>query len=509
MRSATGPRLAAALPCVVLMALGPDSNITGADPLETELALTAKDAVLLALENNSELAMQRLEPTIVETYVEEWRAAFDGFVDFRFGRENIVGRDLSAGGILFDYETESPVGELLYTQTLSIGTTLELSATTEVTDQSRDGQQLVESRVGVTIVQPLLKDVGGAASRARVRAARADVLASEYELRGFTEILAATVELTYWDFAAAERQIEIYTESVDLAQRLLDEIAGRIDLGVLPRNQLAAAESEVALRRQELVDAEAAASTARILLLGYLDLPHVDLGSERVRLAEPLAMIEARPESVEAHVAAGLAGRPDLNQARALVERGRLEVLRTRNGLLPRLDLFATFGRTGYSQTFRGAWNDLDRDHHDVTFGVSIQSFLRNREERADHTRALTGRRQAEESVRNLERLVEVDVHLAHVEAQRALGKVAAVGATRALDEEKLRIEAERFDLGQASSFQVARAQRDLVRRQADEALAIAEYRKALVELYRLDGSLLTRRGIDAPGERFAEGPVR
>jgi outer membrane protein TolC len=473
---------------------------------ESELALTPADAVLLALENNSELATERLTPAIVETYVQEERGAFDGFLDFKFGREKIRGRDLSSGGILFDYETESPVGELTLTQPFSIGTALALSATTEVTDQSRDGRQLVESRVGLTLVQPVLKDVGGVVNRARVEAARADVLASQYELRAFTELLASLVELTYWDLASAEHQIEIYTESIGLAERLREEIVARVGLGVVARNQLAAAEAEVALRRQELVDAEAARLSARILLLGYLDLPDHDLGSDRVRLIEKLAMPAEAPESVESHVLSGLRGRPDLNQARALVERGRLEVVRTRNGLLPRLDLFATLGGTGYSDTFSGAWHDLDGDHWDVTFGVSLQSFLRNREERADHARAVVTRQQTEEAVRNLERLVEVDVRTAHVEVERARRKVAAVGATLTLDEEKLRIETERFDLAQASSFQVARAQRDLVRRQIDEAIAIAEYRKALVELYRLDGSLLKRRGIVAPGEALAEG---
>jgi outer membrane protein TolC len=474
-------------------------------PVEPELALTPGEAVLLALENNSELAMERLTPAIMETYVQEQRGAFDGFLALELGREKVRGRDLSSGGVLFDYETDSPVGDLILTQPFSTGTALELRATTEVSDQSRDGQQLVESRVGLRVTQPVLKDAGGVAGRARIRAARADVLASQYELRGFTELLVSLVEATYWDLASAERQIEIYTESVGLADTLRTEIDARVGMGIVARNQLAAAAAEVALRRQELVDVEAARQSARILLLGYLDLPDQGLGSDRVRLLEKLEMPAEAPESVESHVFAGVQGRPDLNQARALVERGRLEVVRTRNGLLPRLDLFAELGGTGYASSFSRAWNDLDGDHWDVRFGISLVTFLPNREERADHAREVVSRTQVEESVRNLERLVEVDVRTAHVEAQRARAKVTAVGATRALDEEKLRIEAERFDLAQASSFQVARAQRDLVRRQIDEAIAIAEYRKALVELYRLDGSLLKRRGIVVPGERPPE----
>jgi len=48
--------------------------------------------------------------------------------------------------------------------------------------------------------------------------------------------------------------------------------------------------------------------------------------------------------------------------------------------------------------------------------------------------------------------------------------------------------------------FLVAQAQRDLLESQISETQAIANQLKALVELYRLEGSLLERRGIMAPG---------
>ena len=48
---------------------------------------------------------------------------------------------------------------------------------------------------------------------------------------------------------------------------------------------------------------------------------------------------------------------------------------------------------------------------------------------------------------------------------------------------------------------QIAQAQRDFVSGQISEIEAVVRYLKSLVELYRLDGSLLTRRGIAAPGE--------
>ena len=53
--------------------------------------------------------------------------------------------------------------------------------------------------------------------------------------------------------------------------------------------------------------------------------------------------------------------------------------------------------------------------------------------------------------------------------------------------------------MGQSTAILVAQASRDLVASRIEEIEAVIEFRKALAELYRLEGSLLERRGIQAP----------
>jgi outer membrane protein TolC len=132
--------------------------------------------------------------------------------------------------------------------------------------------------------------------------------------------------------------------------------------------------------------------------------------------------------------------------------------------------------------------------------GVSAEYPAGNHEARGRYQRALLTRRAADESVKNLEHIVQEEVRTAYLEAIRAREQITASAATRRLDEEKLRVEMERFMLGRATSFQVARAQRDLAKSRVAEVRAAAEYQKALAELYRADGSLLERRGVSAPG---------
>jgi outer membrane protein TolC len=130
-----------------------------------------------------------------------------------------------------------------------------------------------------------------------------------------------------------------------------------------------------------------------------------------------------------------------------------------------------------------------------------------NREAKASHQRAQLSREQSEKALENLSQLVEVDVRTAYIEVNRSKQQIAASTATRKFNEEKLRIETEKFRVGRSTSFLVAQAQRDLLVSRISEVQALANYLKALVDLYQQDGSLLERRGISAPGREPVKLP--
>jgi outer membrane protein len=100
----------------------------------------------------------------------------------------------------------------------------------------------------------------------------------------------------------------------------------------------------------------------------------------------------------------------------------------------------------------------------------------------------------------NLIQLVQVDVRSAYIEVARTREQITATAATRKFQEEKLRAETEKFKVGTSTSLLVAQAQRDLVVSQIAEIESFANYLKALVSLFGMEGSLLQRRGISASG---------
>jgi len=51
----------------------------------------------------------------------------------------------------------------------------------------------------------------------------------------------------------------------------------------------------------------------------------------------------------------------------------------------------------------------------------------------------------------------------------------------------------------------VAQAQRDLLLSKINEVQSVVDYLKAFIQFYRVEGSLLERRGINAPGLKKVE----
>jgi len=472
------------------------------EPAGGPLQMTIEQATLSALENNRSLVVQRFEPQITRTFVQEGLAVFDPIVRAELAYE----RDKIAGGPA-ESEFSGASAAVGVQEFLPTGTSLGLIGTTPPNEIIGPVEDEYASRIGFNATQSLLRGFGPAVNLASVNQAKIDVKISQYELRGFAQALVAQVEETYWDYVLAERRIEIFQQSLELAQKQLEETRERIKLGDLAPTELSAAEAEVALRREGLINARSTLAKTKLALLRLVNPrgaspaePGASFWDRAVVLTSPPVSPSITLDDVQSHVALAMQMRPDLNQARLLWQRDELEIVKTRNGLLPRLDLFATLGRTGFADSFGGSLKNLDENNYDALVGFDFEYPLGNRGARARHFRAVLTRQQARESIDNLSQLIDVDVRSAYLEIVRSQEQVAATAATRKLQEEKLRVETEKFRLGKSTSLLVGQAQRDYVSSQIDEIQAVISYLKSFVEMYRLEGSLLERRGIAGPG---------
>jgi outer membrane protein TolC len=465
------------------------------------LKITIKEAILLCLEKNRSLVVERLKPSIRQTFEDQERAVFDPTVNIEVSAGREKGEPVTTSGSETKrFTTDTAEGVISLEQYFPTGTTVTLEAGAHINDSSVDDESAYSSRLGMTVTQALLRGFRIDANLARLRQARLETRMSEYELRGYTEFLVADVERTYWDYALARRQMEIVEESLKVSRQQLNETKELIAVGRLPKAELAAVQAEVAAQDQALIEARAKKESIRLQLLRLLNPTESGIWQREVDLIHRPTLPNIKLEDVDLHVALSMRMRPILNEARLKILHGDLELVKTRNGLLPFMELFIRLGKSGYAHSFGQSIGNISKEGYDALVGLRFEYPILNRDAKALHRRALVTREQAEKALENLSQLVEVDIRTAYIEVNRTKEQIAASSVTRRFNDEKLRIETEKLRVGKSTSFLVAQAHRDLLVSRMAEVQAIANYLKALIDLYRQDGSLLERRGISAPG---------
>ncbi|MBN1142703.1 MAG: TolC family protein [Deltaproteobacteria bacterium] len=472
--------------------LPPAPPATPDEPLE----ISIEQAVLLVLRNNRDLQVRQLAPVIAGSFEQIERGVFDPelFGEAAYFREKVEETSDSRSDRYLETSRETTAAAGLR-QFFATGTTIEAGLSHERTLSDRE-PELQTARAGLSLTQSLLRGFGPRVNLVAVQQAELETLASIDELRGYAEALLAETETAYWNYVLAGEKIAIFEESLEVARKQREEVELRIQVGALPEIEAAAARAEEALRVQALIEARSQLEDRRLRLLRLIR-PGADSGFDQKLTAisqprltpQPLTDLEDRLKLAER-------SRPDLSEARLRLTQNRLETIVTRNGLLPRLELFIALGKTGYADTFSNSFRELDGDTYDFTVGVRLSQLLGNRVARARDLAAQAKQTQAAVAIDNLLQLVHLDVRLAANELERARQQIDATRATRTFQEQTLAAEKERFDVGTSTALEVAQAQRDLLQIQITEVETIVTYRIALVRLYLAEGSLLERRGV-------------
>lgn len=470
-------------------------------------ALSLEEAVSLALLHNPSLLAERTGPPLAGTFAAIERAVFDPvlFAEASYGEDNVeqVSR---ATGERFSVVGQDESGTIGLRQRLPTGSDLELSFRQGRTISNRTPEQVL-GRAGLSLTQALLQGASIDANLVALRQARLAVLESDYQLRGFAETLVAEVEQAWWEALLARRSLSIFENALELARRQGDEARERVRIGTVPRTELHAIDAELARRRQDLIDARSAVTRRCTALLRLLGVGRSGRWVSCPDLQFPPQAAVAETAPLAAHLELARRHRPELNEARLALERGDLALVQTRNGLLPRLDLFVNLGRTGFADSFAAANRRIDGETYDLQAGVSLEYPLGNRAARARHEGAALTRLQRRAALDNLAALVDADVRLAVAEVERSAAQIDATAATLGLQREVLRAEQAKFGVGRSTAVLVAQAQRDLLQSEIDALQAQTTHRQALVELFRLTGTLLLRRGIAAPGASMDRVP--
>jgi outer membrane protein TolC len=456
--------------------------------------LTLRDIEKLALEKNLNLQAETMTTRASESLVRKGYGIYDPTVSlflaegqsrdltnnqFDFAPTGIDTRDFSAG----------------LSQKIFTGAELRLAFDNRRQSVFTDPKPILNpeynSELGLSLVQPLLKNFGRTVTEQEILFAIKDQEISLQDLQQTAMDLVRDVRSTYFNVLRARDDLAYRKTSVQLAEMILAENRARVDAGVLPPVEVLEAEVGVQRRVRDRLDAERVYrdSLDQLALLLNLDRPP-EVAAEV--LGEPKIEV-----SEDSGFELALERRPELQRSVKQTERLELERSINRNQMLPTLDLEARYAHRGIGEDYNDAVDDIPKDEiRNWQVGVNVSYPIGNRAARSELNRteyrlksqqARLGqiRNEIRTEIRNAIRLLDVN-----------RSKIAVVGVERQLAEEKLRILLGRKDVGLATTRAVLEGEEDLAQARTDQISALADFNIAVSDYYRATGELLDEEGI-------------
>ena len=480
-------------------------------PAGRVVELTLDEVTARAMEQNLELAVERLNPQTFDFSIAAIEANYRPNFSSNFGlrSQSQFPRSQTAGADML--VTETMTGNTGLTQNVkwgggsfAIGFNNNRQAQS---DAFATRNPAINTNFSAAYVQPLLRNFRIDGNRASLRITQLNQQISETALRATITRTLANVRNAYWDLVYAIQAAEVAERSMALASKLVEDNKARVEVGALAPLDVVQAEAEQANRRQAVATTSAARRTAELalkrLIVNGTDDPLWNASLEPIdRPTYSSSAID-----VEAAVRRALATRTDLETSRRQMQSNDISLRNLVDQQMPALDLTASYGMAGVGgptfirapgslggaiiDTVPGGFTDAlrilaNRDAPTWNLALSFSYPIGTSPAEANTARARLQQRQTIAQARALELQVATEVTNAALQVEANRERLQAASAALVLQERRLDAEQSRFDVGLSTNFFVVQAQRDLRDAQNAELRALLDYRRAQVEFERV-----------------------
>jgi RND family efflux transporter MFP subunit len=378
--------------------------------------------------------------------------------------------------------------------------------------------------------QPLMRNFKIDSTRQNLQTTQISRELADVNLKAVITSTLASVKNAYWDYVYATQAVDVARQSLQLAEKLVEDNQTKVEIGTLAPLDVVVSQSEAATRRQTLAQAEGTLRTAELALKRLI----VSGTQDRLWNAtlNPVDRADFKPEpiDVDAAVRVALEQRTDLIQARRNIESSEVSLKYLGNQKLPQLDVTASYGLQGIggnqllrtvdpnnpvgglvTTTIPGGYVDalhiLRQGNYpswnvQMTFSYPLGTSTADAQVASAKVR-LT---QSQAQLRASELSVATEVTNAGLTVQSNLKRVEAAMVARDLAQQRLDAEQAKFEVGMSTNFLVVQAQRDLRDAQNVELRAVLDYRKSLVDFERAQ---FTRAGTSGSAASARAAAVR
>ncbi|HEX4413319.1 MAG TPA: TolC family protein [Lacipirellulaceae bacterium] len=342
-------------------------------PPADRIVLTLADARASALEANLDLRVQEVNPAIARQAISAEAGKFESTFRTTYQRERLD----PPPGILFGGVPDTTFDRFTNTITQPLTTGGQFQVLHNVTKSDinvPDVFDAVNTDLGVTYRQPLLRGFGYQVNTASIQVARAQSGIADTQSKLTAIRVLADVERDYWNLYAARQLLDIALEQLDLAKKQKVVTDKLVAAGVFTSVEQLVAESGVLVRENAAIQAETNVRVAERDLKRIMQRPDAPVNSAtKLELAtepNPLGLEFDREELADRAVH----NRMEIVELTLQLLSQSIQRQAQQNATLPSLDLTANLDTLGLDTSYSKSMDVLSTNNFgDRAVGVALE----------------------------------------------------------------------------------------------------------------------------------------
>ncbi|HUC84668.1 MAG TPA: TolC family protein [Candidatus Acidoferrales bacterium] len=488
--------------CLFLAGLG--SAVPAQTNVPPARLMSLQDCITEALQHNFDVRVERYEPVKSQLSLD---AAYEGY-DPTFNINGQHNFNETAGqyynGLFVPAQvSDQNVFNSSLGGTLPSGLQYSFSGNVANTYGSQSGFPFdtTSGSMGVTLDQPLLKNLWIDSTRLAISAAKNQIKYTKQGLRLQLITTVSAVENAYYELIYARENLTVEQQALELAQTQLDQDRQRVEVGSLAPLDVQQDESQVAQSRANLIAAQFTLQTDENVLKNLITDNYLTWQGTELR---PTATLEAVRQlfDLQDSWSKGMASRPDLLQAKVTLEQQGIQLKYDYNQIFPQLDLTGSYGFNGSGVQYNQAFGQIAEGSGPFySYGGKLTMPLANLAARSVYKSDRAVQQQDLLKLKQLEQNVMVEIDNAVKQAQSAWESVDATKEARIYAEAALDAEQKKYAVGKSTTFTVLQLQDNLTSARSAEIRALANYQEALTNLAQQEGTTLERRDVEVTGK--------
>lgn len=457
------------------------------------LFISVNEARLLAVNNNLDIKLARLDSQIKGTELSYKEAIFDTILN---GKIDYSDDQLKPASTI--------PGTKNITNNYNIGIDKKLKSGTDVSIDLTNKREWTnsafasvnpyhDSAIEIDLTQPIAKNFFGLLDRGDIEIVKREIKNASLDSYIRIEDSLISSEKAYWKLALAQEEFRIKKQMFKKAVRLFNQYRRKLKIGLVEQGEVLASEANMHIRETEVLIALNELKSAEELLKLHLDL------KKETRLIPTSTFSDTRfNRNFAESLTIAFENRRDYITIKNDIEAKNIKLEMKDNSRFPEIDLRATFTANGLDHAYYRAVEGMIEDSNPkYYFGIEFKYPLENNEANSLYEKAALEKTQAVLNLQKREREIVSDIDNLFRKFSINRTNISKIERVQNLQEGKLFQEEQKFKYGRSDSDTLIRYQEDLLSAKLKTQKAYFDYKVSILDLMNAEDSFLKTIGLE------------